>query len=102
MHLTGLTEYSLKWVSKIKENHHGRWLSTTTDASELSIGRKSDHYMSRDIMVAIWAETQSDFSAWQCLAIFCITGVNLLGNASILSDPSYSPDIAPSNYHLFR
>jgi len=55
--------------------------------------------------MAILAETrQSDFSTRQRLATCCTTDENLLGNAEMGSPthPPYSPDLAPSDYHLFR
>ena len=52
LHLVGSAGCSLLWAAQINWNHHGRLLSTTIDASELSIEER---------MVAIWTETRQWF-----------------------------------------
>ena len=46
----------------------------------------------------------ADFAACQRLVQCCKIGENLLGNAEMggLPHPPYSPDVTPSDYHLFR
>ena len=89
LHLVGSADFSLSWSAQTNQNHHGRSVLTTIDGFESSI---------------IWAETWlilKHENTMPCFKTEVKTYLEML-NWEVLPHLPYSPDIAPSNYHLLQ
>ena len=96
LHLVRPARCGVLWAVKTEWNHHRGSVSSAIDAFELSIEDKT---------TTVPRETRQSYPpAWQCSATCHKTGQAYLETQKweVLSHPLYSPDVAPSDYHLFR